>query len=91
MAKKIIITKTKNKQKNQEKTKNNLQTPTTKETKILTTKKLPLLQNITYIIIILNSLLYLTTLYYENKIPWFTTGINNFINFIKSINSGGKH
>ncbi|WAN63037.1 hypothetical protein RS022_06670 [Candidatus Phytoplasma rubi] len=87
---KIIIKKTKNKSKNQEKTNNNLTTPTTKETKMLATQKLPLLQKITYTIIILNSLLSLLNLYYENKIPWFTTGINNLINLIKSIILGGK-
>ncbi|WP_373402917.1 hypothetical protein [Candidatus Phytoplasma solani] len=53
-------------------------------------KKLPFLQKITYTVIILNSLLSLFTLYYENKIPWFTTGIKNFINIIKSIIPGGK-
>lgn len=87
---KIIIKKTKNKSKNKEKTNNNIPKTITKETKILTIKKLPFLQKITYTIIILNSLLSLFALYYENKIPWFTTGINNFINLIKSIIPGGK-
>uniref|UniRef100_UPI000374F204 hypothetical protein n=1 Tax=Vaccinium witches'-broom phytoplasma TaxID=85642 RepID=UPI000374F204 len=72
------------------KTNNNVPKTTTKETKILTIKKLPFLQKITYIIIILNSLLSLLALYYENKIPWFTTEIKNFINIIKSIIPGGK-
>ncbi|QYC31412.1 hypothetical protein HGD80_03140 [Paulownia witches'-broom phytoplasma] len=37
-----------------------------------------------YFCIILNSLLSLITLYYENKIPWFTTKINDLINLIIS-------
>ncbi|WAN63309.1 hypothetical protein RS022_04310 [Candidatus Phytoplasma rubi] len=86
---KIIIKKNQKKSKNQEKTNNNLP-PTKNKTKIFTIKKLPFLQKITYTIIILNSLLSLFTLYYGNKIPWFTTGIKNFINIIKSIIPGGK-
>ncbi|MGM1458975.1 MAG: hypothetical protein ABZF75_01070 [Columbia Basin potato purple top phytoplasma] len=66
---KIIIKKIQNKSKNQDKTNNNVTDPKTKKTKMLTTQKLPLLQKITYTIIILNSLLSLFTLYYQNKIP----------------------
>ncbi|KND62647.1 hypothetical protein [Candidatus Phytoplasma phoenicium] len=86
---KIIMEKHKNKLKNQEKTNNNL-TTTAKETKILTIKKLSFLQKITYITIILHFILQVIIIYYENKIPWFTTGINNLINIITSIIPGGK-
>ncbi|PQP79801.1 hypothetical protein C6B37_01015 [Candidatus Phytoplasma phoenicium] len=69
---KIIIKKNQNK--DEVKTNHNLLQ--------LTTKKLNWLKTSAYFCIILNSLLSLITIYYKNKIPWFTTGINNLINLI---------
>ncbi|MDO8057640.1 hypothetical protein [Candidatus Phytoplasma gossypii] len=81
---KIIIKKTKNPEKNNHHLKIN------PEFKISPIEKLPLFQKITYLMIILNSFLSCFALYYENKIPWFTTGINNLIILIKLIIPGGK-
>lgn len=58
-------------------------------TSISVTSKLPFLQKITYLIFVLNFFLGLFILYYEKKIPWFTTGIDNVINIIKPIIPGG--
>lgn len=56
---------------------------------IIPTKKRNLLKNITYITIILHFILQVIIIYYGNKIPWLTTGINNLINLIKSLVPGG--
>ncbi|WP_238055029.1 hypothetical protein [Candidatus Phytoplasma ziziphi] len=57
-------------------------------------KKCNLLKKIThttmFILYFMAITFYFMVIYYENKIPWFTTGINNFINLIKSIIPGGK-
>ncbi|QKX95568.1 hypothetical protein [Candidatus Phytoplasma asteris] len=56
---------------------------------IIPTKKRNLLKKITYITIILHFILQVIIIYYDNKIPWLTTGINNLINLIKSLVTGG--
>ncbi|MGE9276570.1 MAG: hypothetical protein ACQKHC_01600 [Candidatus Phytoplasma pruni] len=56
---------------------------------IIPIKKRNLLKQIAYITIILHFILQVIIVYYDNNIPWLTTGINNFINLIKSIIPGG--
>ncbi|MEC4558646.1 MAG: hypothetical protein U9532_00425 ['Conium maculatum' witches'-broom phytoplasma] len=46
------------------------------------------LKILAYLTIICHFILYINVLYYDNKIPWFTTGINNCLELIKSI--GGQ-
>ncbi|MBP5836232.1 hypothetical protein [Candidatus Phytoplasma meliae] len=46
------------------------------------------LKTLVYLTIICHFILYTNVLYYNNKIPWFTTGINNCLELIKSI--GGQ-
>ncbi|WP_323847678.1 MAG: hypothetical protein Q2306_02275 [Phytoplasma sp.] len=46
------------------------------------------LKTLAYLTIICHFILYINVLYYDNKIPWFTTGINNCLELIKSI--GGQ-
>ncbi|XXP77167.1 MAG: hypothetical protein AB3N34_02375 [Lettuce witches'-broom phytoplasma] len=43
------------------------------------------LKTIVYLIIICHFILYINVLYYDNKIPWFTTGINNCLELSKFI------
>ncbi|PWV43981.1 MAG: hypothetical protein DF280_00960 ['Brassica napus' phytoplasma] len=42
-----------------------------------------------YITIILHFILQVIIIYYDNKIPWLTTGINNSLELIKSLIPGG--
>ncbi|QTX02601.1 hypothetical protein LFWB_7160 [Candidatus Phytoplasma luffae] len=97
MSKKIIITKKPNKKLT--KTQNPNQKISIPETKKLNhhispptpnINKLNLLKIITYLTIILYFILHVNVIYYQNQIPWLTTGINNFIDLIKTIFSGGN-
>ncbi|WP_373403113.1 hypothetical protein [Candidatus Phytoplasma solani] len=89
---KIIKKKTKSNtnETNQNKEIKTMTNPKQENITIITTKKRNLLKKITYITIILYFILQVIIIYYGNKIPWFTTGIKNFINIIKSIIPGGK-
>ncbi|WP_017191593.1 hypothetical protein [Poinsettia branch-inducing phytoplasma] len=87
------ITKKTN-QKNQQTTKNKEELKQTKpieeETIYIPKKnKSHRLKKIAYITIILHFILQVIIIYYDNQIPWLTTGIDNFINLIKSIIPGG--
>lgn len=56
---------------------------------IIPIKKRNLLKKIAYITIILHFILQVIIIYYDNKIPWLTTGINNSLELIKSLIPGG--
>ncbi|XVJ85188.1 hypothetical protein JNO41_03220 ['Prunus avium' virescence phytoplasma] len=56
---------------------------------IIPIKKRNLLKKIAYITIILHFILQVIIIYYDNKIPWLTTGINNSLELIKSLILGG--
>ncbi|GFZ75550.1 hypothetical protein HPP_5080 [Hydrangea phyllody phytoplasma] len=48
-----------------------------------------LLKTFQYLTIVLYFILHVNVIYYQNQIPWLTTGINNLIDIIKST-LGGK-
>ncbi|GFZ75110.1 hypothetical protein HPP_0680 [Hydrangea phyllody phytoplasma] len=59
-----------------------------KEDVFKSNKLLLFLHFVACLMIILYVLLRLNIIYYENQIPWLTSGINNFINLFKNL--GGK-
>ncbi|AYJ01089.1 hypothetical protein CWO85_00865 [Candidatus Phytoplasma ziziphi] len=88
---KIIKKKTKpnNHETNQNQEIKTMTNPKQENITIIPIKKRNLLKKIAYITIILHFILQVIIIYYDNKIPWLTTGINNSLELIKSLILGG--
>ncbi|WP_341266676.1 hypothetical protein [Candidatus Phytoplasma fraxini] len=88
---KIIKTKTKpnTHETNQNQEIKTMTNPKQENITIIPIKKRNLLKKIAYITIILHFILQVIIIYYDNKIPWLTTGINNSLELIKSLIPGG--